>query len=401
MQNVDLIVLGAGIVGAATARELKKQFPSLNICLLEKETAAALHQTGRNSGVIHAGVYYPPGSLKAKFCQQGLVDTINFCQCNSINYEQCGKLIVATSELEQQRLQDLHERCLQNDLSPQLLSQKQLQEMSPNIVGKEAVFIKQTGIVDYQQVTHALLDEFVALGGKVRYGFCFNEVEQSNGKVCLLSDVDKVSAKYVVNCAGVMSDRVAKSFDMTLDFRIIPFKGEYFVLPSKYNNLIDQLIYPVPDPSLPFLGVHLTKMIDGRVSVGPNAVLAGAREGYGKYDVNIFDLFETFGFAGFWQMIKQHKRSVWDELTQSLFKTKYLTSVQKYCPQIQLSELLPYRSGIRAQAVDNNGTLIHDFKFLASDTSLHVCNAPSPAATSALPIAREIVNNVKLNLTSL
>lgn len=398
MQKYDVIVLGAGIVGAATARELKIQFPSLSVCVVEKEPEPALHQTGRNSGVIHAGVYYQPGSLKAKFCQQGLIETVSFCQNKGIEFEQCGKLIVATNSIEQERLHGLFKRCQQNGLSPQQISKQQLRQMSPNTLGDEAIFIKQTGIVDYKQVTAGLLSDFVAFGGKVKFNFTMKHVEQGTNDVQLVSNGEKLTANFVINCTGVMSDHVAKRFDLDLDFKIIPFKGEYFVLPKKYDNLVEHLIYPVPDPSLPFLGIHLTKMIDGSVTVGPNAVLAGAKEGYGKFDLSVTDLFESLGFVGFWRMLSQHKRSVWSEFSNSLFKSGYLSQVQKYCPKISLDDLLPYRSGIRAQAVEKDGSLIHDFKFARSEFSFHVCNAPSPAATSAMPIAKEIVNNVKSEL---
>lgn len=398
MQKYDVIVLGAGIVGVATARELKIQFPSLNVCLVEKEREPAMHQTGRNSGVIHAGVYYQPGSLKAKFCQQGLIETVRFCQRKNIEFNQCGKLIVATNSIEQERLQALFTRCQQNGLLPQQISKHQLLSMSPNTLGEEAVFIKQTGIVDYKQVTKGLLSEFMAYGGEVKFDFTMKQVEQGSNEIHLVSNDEKLTAKFVINCTGVMSDGVAKCFDLDLDFKIVPFKGEYFVLPKKYNDIVEHLIYPVPDPSLPFLGIHLTKMIDGSVTVGPNAVLAGAKEGYGKFDLNIRDLSESLGFVGFWRMLGQHKRSVWEELSNSMFKSGYLSQVQKYCPKIGMDDLLPYRSGIRAQAVEKDGSLIHDFKFARSECSFHVCNAPSPAATSAMPIAKEIVNNVKLEL---
>jgi L-2-hydroxyglutarate oxidase len=396
MKKFDVTVIGAGIVGVATAREIKKRFAHLNVLIIDKENKPAVHQTGRNSGVIHAGVYYSPGSLKAAFCQQGLKDTVSFCQGHNIPYQQCGKLIVATNPLEQQRLQDLYARCQQNELQPVRLNQRQLQQKSPNTIGTEAIFIQQTGIVDYKVVTQSLLQEFKILGGESRFDFTLERVELDEQGISLFSGENQVDSNYVINCTGVMTDRVAEMFGLDLDFRVIPFKGEYYRLPSKYNKLIEHLIYPVPDPSLPFLGVHLTKMIDGSITVGPNAVLAGAREGYGKFDFSLKDTFSSLAYSGFWRLLKQHKKSVLEELQHSFFRSGYLSQVHKYCPQITIDELLPYPSGIRAQAVGLDGTLLHDFKFVSSSSSLHVCNAPSPAATSAMPIARNIVDQMML-----
>ncbi|GAA0857397.1 L-2-hydroxyglutarate oxidase [Aliiglaciecola litoralis] len=400
MDKYDVTVIGAGIVGVATACEIKRRFPSLSVMILEKETSPAMHQTGRNSGVIHAGVYYQPGSLKARFCQQGLKDTIAFCRQHAIPFQQCGKLIVATNSLERKRLHDLYQRCEQNDLSPTLLSKSMLLKKSPNTLGEEAIFIAQTGIVDYQTLTTVMLNEFLQLGGDVTFNFPLIKVEQLQTSCDLLSHHARINSGFVINCTGVMTDRIATMFDLELDFRIVPFKGEYFQLPAKYNQIIDHLIYPVPDPSLPFLGVHLTKMIDGSVTVGPNAVLAAAREGYHKFDFNLTDMAASFTFPGFWRLLNRHKSSVWGELKSSLSKREYLKQVHKYCPQIKYHELLPYRSGIRAQAVAKDGALIHDFKFIQTNTSLHVCNAPSPAATSAIPIASEIVNRIENQLNT-
>ncbi|TRY32481.1 L-2-hydroxyglutarate oxidase [Aliiglaciecola sp. M165] len=392
MNNYDVAIVGAGIVGAATALELKKRFPNKNVVILEKELAAATHQTGRNSGVIHAGVYYQPGSLKARFCKEGLQKTIAYCQKNSLPYEQCGKLIVATNKLEVERLQKLYDRCERNDLTPKRVSQRELSTISPDIQGLEAILINQTGITDYQRITKALIDEFTLLGGQRYLGFKVSDIEIGSKGIVLSDGEKRISARYLINCSGVMTDNISKSCGLDIDYKIIPFKGEYFVLPERFNTRLPHLIYPVPDPDLPFLGVHLTKMIDGSVTVGPNAVLAAGKESYGKFDVNIKDCMEMFAFKGFWRLLNAHKRSVLEELRTSVSKERYLKAVQKYCPTVKSSDLLPYRSGIRAQAVSLQGDLIHDFKFINNEFSLHVCNAPSPAATSAMPIANEIVD---------
>ncbi|MBE1298800.1 MAG: L-2-hydroxyglutarate oxidase [Alteromonadaceae bacterium] len=395
MAKYDVTIVGGGIVGAAVALKLKQERSQFSILLLEKETLPAQHQTGRNSGVIHAGVYYQPGSLKAKYSREGLERTISFCQQYDVDYLQCGKLLVATNDLELQRMESLYERCQQNDLTPELLSKAQLNEREPNIAGEGGFFVKQTGIVDYVGMTKSLLAQFAALGGEIRYHFEVSGIEQSDSAICLRhTSGDAVETEFMVNCAGVYSDKLIKMMELDTDFSIVPFKGEYFLLPAKYNDIVKHLIYPIPDPDLPFLGVHLTRMIDGTVTVGPNAVLAAGKEAYGKWDVNLKDVLAMAGDSGLRKMIRSNFRSGMQEFKNSVYKRGYLQQVQKYCPQIQLEDLLYYRPGIRAQAVSNEGQLVHDFKFVESERSLHVGNAPSPAATSALPIADAIFEKI-------
>jgi len=389
--NTDVVVIGAGIIGAATAWQLVQQYPRKKILLLEKESQAARHQTGRNSGVIHAGVYYPADSLKAKYCKQGLEATIQFCQKYNLPYSQCGKLLVATNSQEVQRMHDLYARCKDNQLEPILLSQQALNNIEPNVTGEEAILVKKTAITNYTAITDTLVKLFVAAGGVVQFNQQVVAISESEIGLSVDTTNDTIQCRILVNCAGLHADRIAKMLDVDIDYQIVPFKGEYFRLPAKYNDLVKHLIYPIPDPNLPFLGVHLTKMIDGSITVGPNAVLAFAREGYDKWQFSFEDNLELLKFSGTWPLIKQHFGSGLTEFKNSMYKKGYLELVQKYCPKITLEDLQPYPSGIRAQAVDKTGALIHDFKFLETEHSLHIGNAPSPAATSALPIAESIL----------
>lgn len=392
--KTDIVVIGAGIIGAATAWQLIQQYPSKKIILLEKEGQVARHQTGRNSGVIHAGVYYPANSLKAKYCKQGLEATIEFCQKYHLPYLQCGKLLVATNSQEVQRMYALYNRCQENQLEPILLSQQALKKIEPNIRGEEAILVKKTAITNYIAITDTLVKLFVDAGGKVHFDKQVVAINESEQGVSVATLDDNIQCQVLVNCAGLQADRIAKMLGADIDYQIIPFKGEYFRLPAKYNNLVKHLIYPIPDPNLPFLGVHLTRMIDGTITVGPNAVLALAREGYEKFQFNLQDNLELLKFAGTWPFMKQHFSSGLTEFKNSVYKRGYLALVQKYCPKIILEDLQPYPSGIRAQAVDKDGALIHDFKFFETKHSLHIGNAPSPAATSAIPIAKSIVRRL-------
>lgn len=390
LSSYDVIVIGGGIVGAASALKIKREKPNLSVLLLEKESAAAQHQTGRNSGVIHAGVYYAPGSLKAQYCREGLQRTIAWCRQNDLPFRQCGKLIVATNEPEEARLQALYQRCQDNDLQPTFLSPSGLKEKAPAISGTAAMYIRQTGITDYKKLTAHFLHSFEKLGGQVNFNSQVNQLEEHSANVSVQTNNGQFTAAQVLNCAGVYSDELIRQLIPDIDWRIVPFKGEYFRLPEKYNEIVDHLIYPVPDPDLPFLGVHLTLMIGGYVTVGPNAVLALGKEAYGKTDFQFNQLLDMVTYSGFRKVIKNNWRSGLEEFRNSMNKRGYLRLVQKYCPQIELQDLLPYPSGIRAQAVSDKGELIHDFRFAHTERSLHVGNAPSPAATSALPIADAI-----------
>ncbi len=395
MQHSDICIIGGGIIGAATALKLIQSNPQKRILLLEKEPSPARHQTGRNSGVIHAGVYYPPGSLKAQYCREGLQKTIAYCKQYKLPFEQCGKLLVATNDLEMERMQGLYQRCQENQLQPELLDAKQLSKKEPNITGLGAIWVKDTGIVDYVELTEHMLSLFHSLGGEVLFSSKVLDLKESEQDITITTADGNYKTGFLVNCAGLQSDRLTKMLGLEMDFEIIPFRGEYYLLAEKHNQVVNHLIYPIPDPDLPFLGVHLTRMIDGTVTVGPNAVLAMGREAYNKTDVDIADVAQMMMFSGMWPMLKNNLKSGLNELKNSFFKSGYLSLVQKYCPSIQQSDLLPYPSGIRAQAVSKNGDLIHDFKFVESPRSLHVGNAPSPAATSAMPIADAIYDKCK------
>ena len=390
IQTYDFIIVGGGIVGVSTALSLIKKHPSKKILLLEKEESFATHQTGHNSGVIHAGVYYEPGSLKAEFCREGLKETIKFCTAHKIPFNQCGKLLVATNDLELERMKKLFERCKANQIDVEILDQKKLNETEPNIVGIGAILVKSTGIVDYKLITKKMSEQFESLGGEFLLNTEVINLKEDKERIQVITSSETISSEYLICCAGLMADRVAKLLDIKIDFQIIPFRGEYYKLKDKHNSLVKHLIYPIPDPNLPFLGVHLTKMIDGSITVGPNAVLGFKREGYKKLNFSIRDSIQFLSFKGFHKVIKKNLKSGLYEMKNSIFKRGYLKEVQKYSPQINLKDLQPYPAGIRAQAVLEDGTLVHDFLFAESKRSIHVCNAPSPAATSAIPIGKYI-----------
>ena len=397
----DFIIVGGGIVGVSTALTLIKQNPSKKILLLEKEKSFAHHQTGHNSGVIHAGVYYEPGSLKAEFCREGLKETIAFCNTHGIPYEQCGKLLVATNDIELQRMDKLFERCKANNIEAEILNQEKLHEIEPNVFGIGAILVKSTGIVDYTLITQKMSEQFESLGGEFLLNSKVTNLDENKERIQVITSNETLNSKYLICCAGLMADRVAKLLDIKINFQIIPFRGEYFRLKEKHNSLVKHLIYPVPDPDLPFLGVHLTKMIDGTITVGPNAVLGFKREGYGMFNFSLRDTIQFLSFKGFYKVVKKNLKSGLYEMKNSIFKRGYLKEVQKYSPQIKLNDLVPYPAGIRAQAVLEDGTLVHDFLFAESERSIHVCNAPSPAATSAIPIGKYITEKASKAYKSL
>ncbi len=388
----DYIIVGGGIVGISTAWQLQMRHPDSKILVLEKELQLAGHQTGHNSGVIHAGVYYQPGSLKADFCRRGNEATVNFCLAHEIPYEQCGKLLVATDEKEYKLMEKLFERARENRITVEWLSREQLKDREPNISGTGAFFVPRTGIVDYRRVTDTMAALFESLGGQVRLDCEVRGLKENAGGIQVHTSQENLETRYLIACAGLMADRLVKMLGLLPEFRIIPFRGEYFRLPSSKNDIINHLIYPIPDPGMPFLGVHLTRMIDGTVTVGPNAVLSFKREGYRKTDISLRDIGEMAVYSGFWKVMRQNLKAGIAEFKNSLFKSGYLELVRKYCPQIQISDLSPYPAGVRAQAVAPDGTLIHDFLFVNTRRSFHVCNAPSPAATSAMPIGNYIVD---------
>ncbi|WP_419536881.1 L-2-hydroxyglutarate oxidase [Endozoicomonas sp.] len=400
MQRVyDYIIIGGGIVGISTAWQLQQREPGKSVLVLEKESGLAMHQTGHNSGVIHAGVYYAPGSLKARLCKAGIKATIGFCSEHNIPVENCGKLLVATSPLEVERMQALYQRCITNGIKVELLTAEQLKAVEPNISGLGAIHVSATSIVDYKRVTEKMAELFIATGGELLLNTEVTGLKESATGITVnaLENGCEVLVKgnFLISCSGLMADRVTRMLGINTDFQIIPYRGEYYRLTTRHNRGVNHLIYPIPDPELPFLGVHLTRMIDGTVTVGPNAVQGWKREGYGRVNLSWRDSWEIIRFPGFWKVTLANLKTGLQEVRNSWWKPGYLKQVQKYCPQIQLEDLEPYPAGIRAQAVMNDGSLVHDFLFAESPRSLHVCNAPSPAATSAIPIGKFICEKVQ------
>jgi L-2-hydroxyglutarate oxidase len=397
----DFIIIGGGIIGMSTAMQLLRAYPDCRMLLLEKESAPARHQTGHNSGVIHAGVYYTPGSLKAKFCLAGNRATKAFCTENGIRFDECGKLLVATNELEMQRMKALWERTAANGLEREWLSAEQLREREPNITGIGGIFVPSSGIVSYAEVTAAMAREFQIRGGEIRYGTEVIGLDERPTEMVVKTSAGEFCSRFMVSCSGLMADRVVRMLGLDPGFSICPFRGEYYLLPAEHNRIVNHLIYPIPDPSMPFLGVHLTRMIDGTVTVGPNAVLALKREGYRKRDISLSDTFAMLTDPGILKVLKNNLRPGLVEMRNSLFKRGYLQEVRKYCPSIELKDLKPYPAGVRAQAVSREGKLIEDFLFRNTRRSVNVCNAPSPAATSAIPIGAYIIEQIDAQLADL
>ena len=391
----DFIIIGGGILGMSTAMQLQRAYPDRRMLLVEKEPEAARHQTGHNSGVIHAGVYYTPGSLKARFCLAGNRATKAFCETHDIPYDSCGKLLVATNEREMQRMKALWERTEANGLEREWLEPGALAEREPNITGLGGIFVPSSGIVDYAAVTRAMAAEFERTGGEIRYKTEVTNLEERSQEVVVTTHDGDITGRYLVTCSGLMADRVIRMLGQAPGFSICPFRGEYYRLTEQHNDIVNHLIYPIPDPSMPFLGVHLTRMIDGSVTVGPNAVLAFKREGYRRRDVSPRDLTQMLTNPGIRKVLARNLRPGLAEMKNSLHKRGYLELVRKYCPSLTLDDLSPYPAGVRAQAVSRDGTLVDDFLFVNTRRTVNVGNAPSPAATSAIPIGAHIVEQVK------
>jgi (S)-2-hydroxyglutarate dehydrogenase len=392
---LDYVVIGGGIVGVSTAMHLLEREPGSSLVLLDKEPDLARHQTGRNSGVIHAGVYYAPGSLKARFSKEGAEATIRFAAEHGVPFERCGKLLVATSQAEMQRMQALEERCRQNEIAIERLDAAELKRREPHITGLGALFVRATGIVDYGLVTRKMADVVRSRGGEIRTGMAVTGIREEADGVTVVAGQESFRTGVLVVCAGLMADRLARLCGVGGDFQIVPFRGEYYRLPPDKNNIVKHLIYPIPDPSLPFLGVHLTRMIGGFVTVGPNAVFSFKREGYSRYAFDLKDTFEALSFVGTWNVLRKHGRSGLDEFRNSLSRRRYLELCRKYCPELTVDDLGPHPSGVRAQAVLRDGTLVHDFLIKRTARTIHICNAPSPAATSAIPIGQHVAEQAQ------
>ena len=389
-KEYDYCVVGGGIVGLATAMALLQRNPGASLILLEKEPALATHQTGHNSGVIHSGIYYAPGSLKADLCKRGERATKAFCTEHGIPFVTCGKTLVATNALELERMESLVGRAHENGIEVERLDEAALRRREPNITGLGALFVPATAIVDYRAVCAEMARVIESAGGEIVLSARVRAIREHARAVTVLAGDRQIEAARLVACVGLQSDRLARLGGLPVTHQIVPFRGEYYRLPAEKNGIIASLIYPIPDPDLPFLGIHLTRMIDGGVTVGPNAVLGFSREGYSRLAVNARDVAQYLRFPGLWKVLARHRRSVRAELTGSLLKSAYLKECRKYCPRLTVDDLLPCSAGIRAQAVTRDGTLVHDFLFLESQRMLHVCNAPSPAATSAIPIGEMI-----------
>ncbi|WP_159619974.1 L-2-hydroxyglutarate oxidase [Ruania rhizosphaerae] len=397
----DAVVVGAGIVGLATARELLARRPAGRVLVVEKEDRIAAHQTSHNSGVIHAGVYYAPGSLKARLCRAGARATKEFCAEHRIPLRTTGKLVVATNERELARLDGpdgLEQRSRANGLTVERLGSAELAEREPMVRGLGALWVPDSGIVSYSRVAEALAEDILREGGSLRLNTRVTGIEEKPREVRLrvqgavTDDEEIIVADRLVVCAGLQSDRLAALGGLGGGFSIIPFRGEYFHLPPERSDVVSSLIYPVPDPGLPFLGVHLSPTIDGLVTVGPNAVLGAAREGYRKYSLSPADLRDIAGFPGSWRMARGKVRTGLREMRNSTFRRGYLRECRRYLPDLGVRDLQPATAGIRAQAVRSDGTLVDDFLWRSSERQLHVCNAPSPAATAAMPIASMIAD---------
>ncbi|MFG1790700.1 L-2-hydroxyglutarate oxidase [Nocardia sp. NPDC049149] len=390
----DFCVIGGGIVGVATAHEILRRRPGARLVLVEKSAALATHQTGHNSGVIHSGIYYPPDSLKARLCRRGAGWTKEFAAAHDVPFAECGKLLVATNAAEHARMLALHERSVSNGVKVELIDARELVRREPRVTGVGALFVPDTGIVDYTRITAALADEIRVAGGEFVLDAEITSLSESDTSVTAAGPTGSWTARTLVVCAGLQADRLARMAGLRTDFRIVPFRGEYYQLPPERAGLVRTLIYPIPDPALPFLGVHLSPTIDGALTVGPNAVLGLAREGYRKGSVCARDAREVLGYPGVHRVAVANVRTGLRELRNSLFKRGYLAECRRYCPELTLADLRPREAGIRAQAVLRDGTLVHDFMIERTPRSVHVLNAPSPAATSAMPIAEHIVDQL-------
>jgi L-2-hydroxyglutarate oxidase LhgO len=393
-RDYKVAIIGGGILGLATAMQLIRRRPSPGrIAVVEKEAQLAAHQTGHNSGVMHSGIYYRPGSQKAQFCVGGVKKLVQFCQENEIEYEQCGKTIVATDEAELGRLATLYERGVANGVQGlELISQERLKEIEPHASGIKALWAPSTGIIDYVKVASAYAARFQQEGGDIYTGATVQTITQTPAGLELETERGMLRAKHVINCAGLHADRVAEMMDEHTEVRIIPFRGEYYTLRPESRNLVKGLIYPVPDPAFPFLGVHFTRTIYGKVEAGPNAVLALAREGYRKGDVNLPESWGTVSFPGFWRMSMRYWKTGLAEVRRSYSKSVFVRDLQRLVPEIREADLAPGGAGVRAQAVSLAGNLLDDFSIRQGRTAIHVLNAPSPGATSSLAIGEHIVN---------
>ncbi|MCH2509588.1 MAG: L-2-hydroxyglutarate oxidase [Dehalococcoidia bacterium] len=387
----DIVIIGGGILGLSTAMQLLERSPQWRVAVVEKEEELATHQTGHNSGVMHSGIYYRPGSHKAQFCVAGLNNMVKFCEENEIEFQQCGKVIVALHESELGRLQDLYERGTANGVRDlEIVGPERLKEIEPHTAGVRALWAPHTGIVDFTKVAAAFANKFQQAGGDIFTGAAVKKITRSTGSVALETTKGTLQAKYLINCAGLYADKVASMTGENVGVRIIPFRGEYYTLRQESHHLVSGLIYPVPDPQFPFLGVHFTRNIKGHVEAGPNAVMALRREGYRKRDFSLGDSLGNLAYPGFWKMALKYWKIGMGEVYRSYSRRVFLRDLQRLLPEIQNSDLASGGSGVRAQAVARDGSLLDDFSIIQSGDAIHVLNAPSPGATSSLAIGEHI-----------
>jgi len=393
----DIAIIGAGIVGLATALHLSKA-GNLKIIVVETENDVARHQTGNNSGVIHSGLYYKPGSSKALNCVKGREELYEFCQENDVKYDRCGKLVVATSEKEKAGLEKLYNTGIANKLKGiKKVSAKEIAEYEPHVKGVAALLVPETGIVDYTDVCKAYQQQILKSGNEILLNNTFVNIKNDTSEMVLTTIQKEIKARHLINCGGLYSDRIARMCGVKTDIKIIPFRGEYYELIPEKTHLINNLVYPVPDPSFPFLGVHFTRMIDGGVEAGPNAVLAFKRTGYLKKDFSVKDFSETMTYPGFWILAAKYWYTGFGEFYRSFSKKSFVKALQKLLPELQGSDIKEAGSGVRAQALSNNGKLVDDFKIEQTARMIHVLNAPSPAATASLSIGETIAQMARKN----
>lgn len=390
----DFVIVGGGIVGLSSGMALGKRYPKASILILEKESNWAYHQTGNNSGVIHSGIYYKPGSFKATFCRAGSRSMVEFCQEHGIAHEVCGKVIVATQAEQLPLLENLYKRGLENGLEVKRISAEEVKEIEPHVRCIAGVQVATTGIVNYKQVCQKYADLIQSRGGELRLNTKVEKIRETSNGYVLETNQGAFEARFVINCAGLHSDRIAKLGQVDPQAKIVPFRGEYYELIPEKRYLVKTLIYPVPNPDFPFLGVHFTRMIDGSVHAGPNAVLSFKREGYKKTDFDMQDFAEVMTYPGFWKLAAKHADEGIQEIIRSFSKAAFVRSLQKLIPEVQAEDLVPCHAGVRAQALMNDGKLVDDFLIVEGKNSIHVCNAPSPAATSSLEIGKAIVERI-------
>jgi (S)-2-hydroxyglutarate dehydrogenase len=387
----DFVLVGGGIVGLSTAMALGARYPAARIVVCEKEGRWAAHQTGNNSGVIHAGVYYKPGSLKARFARAGNTSMVAFCREHGIAHEVCGKLIVAADASELERLENLFQRARANGLPVSKVGPEEIREREPHVRALAGIYSPTTGIVNYAQVAEAFARIVAAQGGELRLNTRVERIHEHDDGVTVETSAGSIEARFLINCAGLHSDRIARQAGVTTRMKIVPFRGEYYETVPEKRYLVKGLIYPVPNPNFPFLGVHFTRMIDGTVHAGPNAVLALKREGYCKTDVDLRDLAEVMTYPAFWKLAGKYMDEGFREMLRSASKAVFVKSMQRLIPEIQARDVVPTHAGVRAQALMDDGTLMDDFVIVDGRRSIHVCNAPSPAATASIEIGNAIV----------